>query len=147
MKKYNITMCDLCRSCEAQDEETRDKYFKKIKCFLCHKKDGVLRNLYLRQQKKWTHINCMRWFRFIKLKRENGFAIFVSDQDVDEKTWLEDCKSCKKTICGGDFLIKCSKKLCDKYFHSKCASTQSTQETILDNFNYKILHCEEHGNI
>jgi hypothetical protein len=136
-------MCDVCRSAETQEETVKESFSKKLKCHFCSKRDGVLIKL-LAKQDKWTHINCMRWYIFIKLNRENGFAVFKSEHDISDKTWLAECKHCNKTI-SGDYFIKCSNKCCEKYFHSRCANSQSVEELVLDKFKYKLLKCGEHG--
>ena len=144
LKKYNITMCDVCRSVEMQEENEKANYLKKIKCHFCNKKDGVLLKLQLKQE-KWTHVNCMRWYIFLKLTRENGFVYFKSEQDICSGTWLAECRHCNKTL--SDFFIKCSNKCCEKYFHSRCANSQSVEELVLDKFRYKLFKCAEHGKI
>jgi hypothetical protein len=136
-------MCDVCRSVEMQEEAVRDSYSKKIKCLFCSKKDGTLIKLYIKQE-KWTHVNCMRWYIFLKMNRENGFVFFKSEQDICNNTWLAECRHCKKTL-SGDYFVKCSHKNCEKYFHSKCANSQCVEELVLDKFSYKHLKCEEHS--
>jgi hypothetical protein len=143
LKKYNITMCDICRSVEMQEEKAKESYFKKIKCHFCNKREGVLLKLHIKQE-KWAHTNCIRWYIFLKMTRENGFVVFKSEQEICDKTWLaSDCEHCKKTL--SDFFIKCSNKNCERYFHSKCASSQNVEELVLDKFKYKLFKCAKHG--
>jgi hypothetical protein len=117
IRLYNITLCDVCRSLETLKEH-RDFGKKEAKCCLCHSKEGVLKQL-RDKNIKWTHLNCINWFGFVKLKKENDFSFFQVEAGLPSNTWTGDCSICDK-MRKDDFLVKCADKNCNKYFHTKC---------------------------
>lgn len=109
IEKGGIKACDVCRI----------KVNSKIKCELCRKNYGMLKQFKYLSKLKWIHFTCSKWFPQIIMKTQNTYKIFICDDKLPSATWLSDCSLCHKT--NNDFLVKCGEKQCDKYTHTKCA--------------------------
>lgn len=138
IKKYSISKCDVCRTPKEQTN--------RIRCFICNKNDGILKKIRDKTD-RWGHIGCVKYF-FIPLKFENGFTFFKLDKALPDDTWIGDCSICSKSS-KNDFLVKCNKQSCNKYFHSKCLKNKPTLIDSLKEglMTYCIVHCDEHKSL
>lgn len=131
IEKGGIKACDVCRI----------KVNSKIKCELCRKNYGMLKQFKYLSKLKWIHFTCSKWFPQIIMKTQNTYKIFICDDKLPSATWLSDCSLCHKT--NNDFLVKCGEKQCDKYTHTKCAIGK---KMVKKKDNYLLFFCENHIN-
>eukprot|EP01129_Flabellula_baltica_P012852 TRINITY_DN5871_c0_g1_i1.p1 TRINITY_DN5871_c0_g1~~TRINITY_DN5871_c0_g1_i1.p1 ORF type:complete len:416 (-),score=75.55 TRINITY_DN5871_c0_g1_i1:293-1540(-) len=132
--------CDRCKYLISENnndvENVVPQKIKKIKCAICFKSEGALKQT---KCNRWVHVLCANWIPEIFYDKEDG-RIDLSKLQKKRNLW-ECC------ICNGiGKCIQCSKPGCYTYYHPSCAVLKGYYTHSLETKDNTVIttYCENH---